>query len=59
MGGETLVAKVNSTYSVLILIGVTVGTLAHGSLGAAVSVLLVISVYALFFTNKLIRELAF
>lgn len=49
MGAEKFVAKTNSSYSLMILWGVTVGTIVDGSLGATLSILLVISIYAIFF----------
>jgi O-antigen/teichoic acid export membrane protein len=59
MGAEKIVAKVNSSYSLLILLGVTFGTFVNGSLGAVIVVLLIISIHALIFSFGLRRELSF
>ena len=59
MGAEEIVAKVNFSYSLLILLGVTFGTRVNGSLGAVLFVLLIISIHALIFSFRLRRELSF
>jgi O-antigen/teichoic acid export membrane protein len=57
MGVESYVAKVNSIYSIKILLGVTFGTLFFGSLGAVLTGLLITLIYALIFGIRLRREL--
>jgi O-antigen/teichoic acid export membrane protein len=59
MGAEKIVAKVMSSYSLLILLGVTFGTFVNGSLGAVLAVLLIISMHALILSFGLRRELSF
>jgi O-antigen/teichoic acid export membrane protein len=56
MGAEKLVAKVISSYSLLMLLGVAFGTFINGSLGAVLAALLIVSVYALIFSIGLRRE---
>ena len=57
MGAEKSVAKINSLYSFLILLGVAFGTFVNGSLGAVLAVLLIVSVHALIFSFELRREM--
>ena len=57
LGAEKIVAKVNSFYSLLILLGVAFGTFLNGSLGAVLAVLLIVSVHALIFSIELRREM--
>lgn len=59
MGAEKIVAKVNSSNSLLILLGVSFGTFVNGSLGAVIVVSLIISIHALIFSFGLRRELSF
>jgi O-antigen/teichoic acid export membrane protein len=59
MGAEEMVAKVNFSYSLLILLGATFGTFVNGSLGAVLVVLLITSIHALIFSFRLRRELSF
>lgn len=59
MGAEKIVAKVNSSNSLLILLGVSFGTFVNGSLGAVIVVSLIITIHALIFSFGLRRELSF
>lgn len=57
MGSERFVAKVNSSYSIMMLLGVVFGTLVHGSLGAVLVGSSVIFLHALIFCLRLRVEL--
>jgi len=57
MGAEKIVAKVNSYFSLLILLGVAIGTFVNGSLGAVLASLSIVSVHGLIFSIELRREI--
>ena len=59
MGAEKFVAKTNSSYSLIILLGVSIGTFVDGSFGAVLSALLIISIHAMIFTLRLRSALEF
>ena len=57
MGEEKFVAKINSSYSILILLGVALGTFLNGSLGAVAWVLIQSTIYAGYVSNVLVQKL--
>lgn len=57
LGFEKYTARVNLSYSVSSLFGMGVGALFFGSLGAIISVFVVITFYAILFSVKFLREL--
>jgi O-antigen/teichoic acid export membrane protein len=59
MGSERFVAKVNSSYSITLLLGVVFGALVNGSLGAVLVGFLVVFLHALIFSIRLRVELEF
>jgi O-antigen/teichoic acid export membrane protein len=57
LGFEKYTARVNLSYSVSSLFGVCVGALFFGSLGAILTVFIVITIHAILFSVKFFREL--
>ena len=57
LGNEKYVARVNLSYSVFTLIGVFLGSICLGSLGAVLLVFLVILFHAIFLSIKFFKEL--
>jgi len=57
MGEEKFVAKINSSYSILILSGVALGTFLNGSLGAVAWVLIQSTIYAGYVSSVLVQKL--
>jgi len=57
MGSEKFVAKVNSTYSIMILPGVAFGTFVYGSLGAITWALMQSTIYACYISGVAVRKL--